>query len=110
MQPVESKGFSLKPNTVSGLSDQRLNFSVQTEKRAPNAISAFAKDSHKRAARLIGYGLILDTPEAWETVSHLLALRLSVGERAAILLAALHSLQPEEAQVICDLAFNGGLS
>ena len=73
-----------------------------------NAISAFAKDSHKRAARLIGYGLILDTPEAWETVSHLLALRLSVGERASLLLAALHSLQPEQAEVICAFAFSGG--
>lgn len=76
---------------------------------AKNAISAFAQDRHKRAARLLGYGLILDTPENWETISHLWALRLPVHERAAILLCALHSLRPEQAAEICDFAFSGVL-
>lgn len=75
---------------------------------APNAIKAFAKPSHKRAARLLAYALILDTPATWEIVSHLWAVWLSPGERAAILLAALHSLHPEQAEVICDFAVSGG--
>ena len=63
---------------------------------------------HTRAARLLAYALTIDEPRTWEVVSHLWALRLPVGERAAILLAALHSLRPEQAEGICALAFSGG--
>lgn len=108
-QPVESQGFSFKPNTDSGLSDQRLNFSVQTEKRAPNAMQLFAKPAHKRAAKLLGYGLTLDTADGWQAVANVWAVRLTAGERASILMAALASLQPDQAAAILDHAFSGGL-
>lgn len=68
---------------------------------------ALASSRHKRAARALFYAMIIDTPEAWESAAHLLALRLTVGERAALLAVALHSLQPDQAAVICDLAFDG---
>ncbi|WP_076483835.1 hypothetical protein [Rhodobacter aestuarii] len=75
-----------------------------------NAISAFAKPAHKSASKLLGYGLILDTPEAWQAVASVWAVRLTTGERAAILMAALHSLKPDQAAAIIDHAFAGVLS
>lgn len=77
--------------------------------RAPNAIQAFAKDAHKRAARVLGYGLILDTAEGWQAVANIWAVRLTAGERASILMAALASLRPDQAAAILDHAFSGGL-
>ncbi|WP_141399421.1 hypothetical protein [Rhodobacter maris] len=91
--PIERKGEI--PQTSNGKAPQ-------------NPIQALAKDSHKRAAKLLGYGLILDTPEAWQAVASVWAARLTTGERAAILIAALHSLHPEQAEVICAHAFSGG--
>ncbi|WP_444454078.1 hypothetical protein ACTTAI_02715 [Rhodobacter capsulatus] len=70
-------------------------------------MQSFAKDAHKRAARLLAYGLTLDTPEGWQAVANVWAVRLSPGERAAILMAALHSLHPAQAEVICRHAFDG---
>ncbi|PYF06935.1 hypothetical protein C8J30_12218 [Rhodobacter viridis] len=57
-----------------------------------NPIQAFAKDGHKRASKMLCYGLILDTAEGWQAVANVWAVRLTPGERAAILMAALHSL------------------
>ena len=78
--------------------------------KAPNAIQAFAKDAHKRAAKMLGFGLILDTPEGWQAVANVWAVRLTAGERASILMAALASLRPDQAAAILDHAFSGGLS
>ena len=77
--------------------------------RGKNAIQLYAKDSHKRAAKLLGYGLILDTVEGWQSVANVWAVRLTAGERASILMAALASLRPDQAAAIPDHAFSGGL-
>lgn len=74
-----------------------------------NPMQAFAKDAHKRAAKMLGYGLTLDTPEDWQAVANVWAVRLTAGERASILMAALASLRPEQAEVILEHAFAGGL-
>lgn len=78
--------------------------------KAPNAMQAFAKDAHKRAAKLLGYGLTLDTLDGWQAVANVWAVRLTTGERASILMAALASLKPDQAAAILDHAFSGGLS
>ena len=72
-------------------------------------MQAFAKDAHKRAAKMLAYGLILDTADGWQAVANVWAVRLTAGERASILMAALASLRPEQAEVILDHAFAGGL-
>jgi len=83
---------------------------VSNGKTPPNPLQAYGKSAHKRAARMLAYGLTLDTPEGWQAVANVWAVRLSPGERAAILMAALHSLQPDQAEAICDHAFSGVVS
>ena len=59
---------------------------------------------------MLGYALVLDTAEGWQSVAEVWAVRLTAGERAAILMAALHSLQPAQAAAILDHAFAGVLA
>lgn len=68
------------------------------------------KDKHTRAARMLAYGLTLDTFQGWQAVANVWAVRLTAGERASILLAAMASLRPDQAAAILDHAFAGALS
>lgn len=64
----------------------------------------FAKDAHKRASRMLGYALTLDDRRGWRDAAVVWAARLTVGERAAMALAAPRSLDPQEAEFIAALA------
>ena len=72
-------------------------------------MSLFARDAHKRASRVLGYALTLDDRAGWSAAAVVWAARLTVGERAALALAALSSLDPEEVAFIANLALGCGL-
>ena len=68
-------------------------------KTRPSAIRDFASDRHKRATRMIGFGLIADSPHVWADVADVLAIRLTDLERAALAFAALVSLDSPSRQL-----------
>jgi len=68
-----------------------------TPKRGRSAISKFAKDSHKRAARGLGYALILGDAFGWKAVTAVWAARLTAKERASLAFSALASLDYDDA-------------
>jgi len=69
-----------------------------------SAMSLYAKDRHQRAAKMLGYCLTLETPDAWNGFSLVASLRLTPNERAALALAALNSLEPDEAEMTAAAA------
>ncbi len=75
-----------------------------TPKRRRSAISKFAKRAHKKAAKLLGYALVLGTYEAWETASAIWQARLTETERAALAWAALRSLDHDDAVTVAETA------
>jgi len=66
-----------------------------------------AEDRHKRAARMLGYVLLSDTPEAWAGLSVVLLARLTVEERGKLAFAALRALEPRHRQIVLDAAEQG---
>lgn len=57
-----------------------------------NALSAYMHSDHKRMSKMLGYCLVLGTPEAWGDFSVVCRTRLSINERAGLAVAALRSL------------------
>ena len=49
-----------------------------------SAMSKYSKDSHKRAARMLGYALTLDDPKTWNHLGYVLYARLTPFELASI--------------------------
>lgn len=78
-----------------------------TPKTGRSAMSKYAKDGHKRIARLVGYALTLDEADAWWTLSALMRAHLTVAERASLALMALKSLDPDDALQAVEAAFSG---
>lgn len=67
------------------------------DKRLPPSRSAmylYAKDRHKRAARMLGYALTADVPDLWDGLAVVLSARLTETEIASIAFAALSALDP----------------
>ena len=56
---------------------------------------------------MLACALTLDTEAAWNSASAVWALRLTKGERAALALAALDSLAPDDAAKIMETAMGG---
>ncbi len=53
-------------------------------------------DAYKRAARALGYSLLLNTADAWHSLTLVLTARLSRVERVALAWAVLRSLTSDE--------------
>jgi hypothetical protein len=70
-------------------------------------MSKYAKDAHKRIARLVGYALTLDQVDVWWMLSTLMRAHLTVTERASLALMALKSLDRDDAVQTVEAAFSG---
>jgi hypothetical protein len=57
------------------------------------------KPEHKRMSRMLGYTLMLGTPEAWAAFRFVAGVRLSEGERAMMAYFTLTALRPENADL-----------
>jgi hypothetical protein len=60
-----------------------------------NAMSMYAKDRHKRAARMLGYALTLGDAPTWVQAGAVWQLRLTEEELASVAFAALQALEPD---------------
>jgi len=69
-----------------------------------NAISLYAKDRHKRAARMLGYALVADASDVWSQAGVVWASRLTTLELAAIAFTALSQLHPEAREQVFEAA------
>ena len=72
-----------------------------------NAISLYAKTAHKKAARLLGYALILGDFDSWEAASAIWQARLTDTERAALAWAAMRSLDEDHAREVAYTVIQG---
>jgi len=77
---------------------------VTTPKGYRNAMSLYAKDRHKRAAKMLAYALTLDDPVAWNQTAAILGHRLTNMELASVAYAALSALEPESREAVYDAA------
>ena len=73
-------------------------------KSGRNAMSLYAKDRHKRAAKMLAYALTLDDPVAWNQTAAILGHRLTTNELASVAYAALSALGPESREAVYDAA------
>jgi hypothetical protein len=71
------------------------------------AMRDHAPEDHKRAARMLGYALLSDTPDAWNGLSVVLLARLTVEERAKLAFAALSALDPDQRELVMGAAQRG---
>ncbi|MCK0101189.1 hypothetical protein [Pseudohalocynthiibacter sp. F2068] len=69
--------------------------------------TGFSYDRYDRSARMMHHALILNDFRAWEAASSIWALRLTVQERTALLLASIWSLDREDAQDVAEAALSG---
>ncbi len=72
-------------------------------------MSLYAKDSHKRVAKGLGFALTLGTESAWHGLTILLMARLTEAERAALAFATLTSLSENHAYMTASAALFGTL-
>ena len=79
-------------------------------KPGPSAMSQFAKDGHKRAARMLGYALTLDSADLWHGASAVWAARLTTNELASIAFAALRALEPDDRELTFNAAHWGAVA
>lgn len=91
-------------NTV--VADQERALAAGGQKAAPqgataskggSALSAYMHSDHKRMSKMLGYCLVLDTPDAWGGFSVVARARMTLKERAALVVAALGSLPYQHA-------------
>lgn len=78
--------------------------------RRPAAGAALARhmeDRHRRAARVVGYGLAADDARSWWSVAFVLAHRLTLAERGALAFAALVALEPAERAAVIAAVMEG---
>ena len=65
-----------------------------------SAMSKYSKDSHKRAARMLGYALTLDDPKTWNDLGYVLYARLTPFELASIAFAVLNALDRDARELV----------
>jgi hypothetical protein len=70
-------------------------------------MSRFAKPEHKKAAKVLGYALTLDTTDGWFAASAVWQARMTPQEAAAAAWAALQATEPELAQMVATAALGG---
>ena len=70
-------------------------------------MSRYANPEHKKAAKVLGYALTLETPDAWYGASIVWQARMTPQEAAATAWAALHATEPELAQMVATAALGG---
>jgi hypothetical protein len=73
-----------------------------------NAMSLYAKDEHKRAARMLGYALTRGTADAWLDAAAVFAARLTQQERAGMAFAALKAMDRDDAAMTAEAALCAG--
>lgn len=76
--------------------------SEHSGKKPSSAMGQFAAESHKRAARMLGYTLTLGDFDAWESFSLFMIAKLEPEERAALAWASLRSLTTEQAEATTE--------
>ncbi len=76
---------------------ESIDLADKTPYRKPrfNAMSAFAQDRHKRAARVLGYALTDPALEMWISTGYVWSVRLTPLELACIAFTALSQMEPE---------------
>ena len=84
-----------------------VNHDKKTPKRGKSAMSLYAKDSHKRAAKSLGFALTLGTESAWHSLTIILMARLTEAERAQLAFATLNSLSENHAYMTASAALFG---
>jgi len=72
-------------------------------------VSSFAKDRHKRVARMVGYCLTLndDHPSTWHDCAAILNQRFTQAELMGLAFAAMRALAPDNRGPGFDLAHWG---
>lgn len=98
-RPEESPG-ALAGGTGADIDLQNQTQFDDTPKRRGSAISKYASKAHKKAAKLLGYALVLGDFDGWEAASAIWQARLSAAERAALAWAALRSLDEDDAREV----------
>jgi hypothetical protein len=100
-----------KPGALAGAPGLSLNDRAITGGHYPktrrNAMSMYAQDRHKRAARMVGFALTADDPAIWGQTAAILAHRLTIRETASLAFAALRALEPEARESVIDAAHWG---
>lgn len=80
---AEFKAASFNPDTYT--------------KNSQTAMSKWAKPSHKRAAKALGFAATIGTSDAWLAASGVWAARLTIAERVSLAFAALRALDHDTA-------------
>lgn len=83
-------------------------------KHEPNAfnnptskfMSKYARQRHKKAARMLGFALTLDSSYGWHAFRYSIGVQLSDHERAALALMALGSLTEEHSFAVFEKCIN----
>lgn len=88
------------PGALAGATgDDSIDLAIKPEgyrKPGANAMSKYAHDPHKRAARMLGYALTIGKPDAWHGLGAVWGARLTTAELASIAYVALSALDPED--------------
>lgn len=71
-----------------------------SNRKSGNIIAHVMSPRHKRMSRMLGYSLLLGTPEAWQAFGLVAAVRLSADERTALAAVCLATLSPDVATSI----------
>ena len=71
-------------------------------------MSLYAKPGHKKAAKVLGYAVTLNSFDAWCAASALWRHHLTPQEAAGLAWAALKAQEPEFALMTADAALGGG--
>lgn len=72
-----------------------------------HAMSKYAANRHKRAARMLGYSLTIGTPDAWWGLAPVLRARLTVRELMSLAFMALNALDRDAAAMTAEAALCG---
>lgn len=68
-----------------------------TAGKGGNILSAYMHSDHKRMSKMLGYCLVLNEPDKWAGFSVVARARMTIEERAALVVAALGSLPYQHA-------------
>jgi len=93
--------------TVLGVNQDKKTASFRRNNTPKSAMSLYAKDRHKKAAKGLGFALTLGTESAWHSLTIILMARLTEAERAALAFATLNSLSENHAYMTASAALFG---
>ena len=87
------------PTATNSTIESKAKNDALSNSRSPEIFPDYFAPTHARMCRMLGYCLSLETPDAWNGFSFVASLRLTLNERAALAVAALNSLEPDEAEM-----------